>query len=236
MGISILELVLQRLREAEFLADVAFPGQKYPAITGPVAAVHIEKVDRANLSVTVEVSIICPASLGGSQCEVEALRATEVLRMTGATCIQHGCEYDGLAQVYVVSILAEFTCVTRAEDCILGPGFQVYIQNLLVPFAVSFRSEEIVRAEPVQVMGENVPVDIREGLTQWEFTLEELIPAGSLSSESDDKVFQLGVACDAEKESFFNCRWISVRREYTRQGLRRTRRGIGVKPQEEIYG
>ena len=236
MGISILELVLQRLREAEFLADVAFPGQKYPTITGPVAAVHIEKVDRANLSVTVEVSIICPASLGGSQCEVEALRATEVLRMTGATCIQRGCEYDGLAQVYVVSILAEFTCVTRAEDCVLGPGFQVYIQNLLVPFAVSFRSEETTQAEPVRVMGENVPADIREGFTQWEFTLEELIPAGSLSMESDDKVFQLGVACDAEKESFHNCRWISVRREYTRQGLRRTRRGIGVKPQEESYG
>ena len=64
MGISILELVLSRLRDRDFLADVAFPGQKYPVITGPVAAVHIEEVDRANLRVTVEVSIICPASLG----------------------------------------------------------------------------------------------------------------------------------------------------------------------------
>ena len=45
MGISILELVLRRLREAKFTADVAFPGQKFPQITKPVAAVHIEKVD-----------------------------------------------------------------------------------------------------------------------------------------------------------------------------------------------
>lgn len=38
MGISILELVLRRLREAKFTADVAFPGQKFPQITKPVAA------------------------------------------------------------------------------------------------------------------------------------------------------------------------------------------------------
>ena len=71
MGISILELVLRRLREENFIADVAFPGQKYPVITEPVAAVHIEKVDRANLTVTVEVNIICPAESGGAYCEVE---------------------------------------------------------------------------------------------------------------------------------------------------------------------
>ena len=40
MGISILELVLRRLREAKFTADVAFPGQKFPQITKPVAAVQ----------------------------------------------------------------------------------------------------------------------------------------------------------------------------------------------------
>ena len=121
MGISILELVLRRLREAKFTADVAFPGQKFPQITKPVAAVHIEKVDRANMTVTVEVNIICPAAMGGTACEVEALRATEILRWSGAVCIQNGCTYDGISQVYVVAILATFTCVTEASKCSLGP-------------------------------------------------------------------------------------------------------------------
>ena len=53
MGYSILELVLRRLREDGFTADIAFPGQKFPQISDTVAAVHIEKVDRANLEVTV---------------------------------------------------------------------------------------------------------------------------------------------------------------------------------------
>ena len=42
MGFSILDLVLDQLRQAGFQADVAYPGQKFPAISQPVAAVHIE--------------------------------------------------------------------------------------------------------------------------------------------------------------------------------------------------
>ena len=76
MGYSILELVLRRLREDGFTADIAFPGQKFPQIDDTVAAVHIEKVDRANLEVTVEINILCPASMGGTVCEMKALRAT----------------------------------------------------------------------------------------------------------------------------------------------------------------
>ena len=229
MGISILELVLQRLREAEFLADVSFPGQKYPMISGPVAAVHIEKVDRDNLTVTVEVSIICPASLGGTFCEVEALRATEVLRMAGATCIQNGCRYDGLAQMYVVSILATFICITDAENCTMGPGFKVYIQNMLVPFAVSFKSEQKADIRMLYEMGENEPVGMQDGGCLWEFTLEELIPAGNIMSDTEEQVFQLGVDGDVQKENYRDCRWTSVRREYSRQGLRRIRTGVGRK-------
>ena len=96
MGYSILELVLRRLRQAGFRADVAFPGQQFPQIQDTVATVHIEKVDRANLTVTMGVSVISPASVGGTACEVEALRATEILRWEGAVCVQNGCTYDGV--------------------------------------------------------------------------------------------------------------------------------------------
>ena len=123
MGYSILELVLRRLREAGFRADVAYPGQKYPQIGQTVATVHIEKVDRANLTVTMEVSIICPASTGGTACEVEALRATEILRWAGAVCVQDGCTYDGVSQGYGVNVLATFTGTTDADDCVIWPGF-----------------------------------------------------------------------------------------------------------------
>ena len=236
MGISILELVLRRLREENFIADVAFPGQKFPVISEPVAAVHIEKVDRANLTVTVEVSIICPAALGGTYCEVEALRATEVLRWEGATCIQHGCEYDGLAQVYVVSILATFTCITEAEDCTMGPGFRVYLGGNLVTFAVSFEAEQVLDNEMHHEMGEDAPVGISNGSWHWKFRLEELIPAGSWESLHPEGTFQLRVETALKKETYYHCRWTSVRREFTREGLRRIRSGICVLREENTDG
>lgn len=232
MGMSILDLVLQRLREANFIADLAYPGQKYPIITEPVAAVHILKVDRADLTVTVEVSIICPAALGGVCCELEALRATEALQQAGAVCIQNGCEYDGIALVYVVSILATFTCVTGSEELTLGPGFQVFLNDTQLPCVLSFEAEQKKELDTRFEIGEDAPVGIGNGSWLWSLRLEELIPAGSGTVPDADGTFELRLERDGVTETYCQCRWTSVRREYTRQGLRRISSGISLLRQE----
>ena len=233
MGISILELVLRRLREENFHADVAYPGQKFPMITEPVAAVHIEKVDRSSLTVTVEVNIICPAAMGGTACEVEALRATEVLRWAGAVCIQNGCTYDGVSQVYVVSVLATFTCITEADNCVLGPGFKVYINEIRQPYAVSVWEEETPGIQAEYVMGEAHPAGISGGSCLWNLQLEELIPAGSPETAEPNGAFKLKIVTDVKTETYYHCRWTSIKREFTRDGLRRIRKGISMLREED---
>ena len=233
MGISILELVLRLLREEQFTADVAYPGQKFPKITEPVAAVHIEKVDRANLTVTVEVNIICPAAMGGTACEVEALRATEILRWSGAVGVQNGCTYDGVSQVYVVSVLATFTCVTEADNCTIGPGFEVYVNEVLQPYAVSVSEEEESDAKVEYAMGESAPTGVSGGSYLWHIQLEELIPVGSPETEEPAGAFKMQIVTDQETETYYYCRWTSIRREYTQQGLRRIRKGISMLREEE---
>ena len=228
MGISILELVLRELRQSQFTADIAYPGQKYPVLTEPVAAVHLEKVDRANLSVTVEVSIICPAALGGTTCELEALRATEVLRWAGAVCIQNGCSYDGLAQVYQVSVLATFTGITEADDCTIGPGFRVYINELRIKNPVAFTAQEERDHQVQYAMGEDLPVGLVPGKGLWSIQLEELIPAGSPEVVQSADLFELKLATDVQTESFYHCRWTWEKREFTPSGLRRTRKGVAL--------
>ena len=228
MGISILEQVLRRLRGAEFQADAAYPGQKFPQITKTVAAVHIEKVDRANMTVTLEVNIISPAALGGTACELEALRATEVLQWDGAVCVQNGCTYDGASQVYVVTVLATYTCVTEADQCTLGPGFDVYINDNYQPFAVSFAEEEVRDYNAEFSMGEPDPVGISLGSRLWHITLEELILPGSPEASEPKGAFELRIERDAGTEVFYHCRWQSIRREMDRTGLRRIRKGISM--------
>ena len=228
MGISILEQVLRRLRNAEFQADVAYPGQKYPQISKTVAAVHIEKVDRANMTVTLEVNIISPAALGGTACELEALRATEVLQWDGAVCVQNGCTYDGSSQVYVVAVMATYTCVTEADKCALGPGFDVYINDNYQPFAVAFAEEEIRSCNAEFAMGEEAPVGISLGNRLWHITLEEHILPGSPEADDPAGAFELRIERAAGVETFYHCRWQSVRRTMDRSGLRRIRTGISM--------
>ena len=233
MGISILELVLRRLREANFTADIAYPGQKYPKVEKTVAAVHIQKVDRANMTVTVEVNIICPASMGGTTCELEALRATEILRWSRAVCVQNGCTYDGVAQVYVVAVLATFTCVTEADKCSLGPGFYAYINGLMQPNAVAVSAEEDTGFRAEYVTGESAPAGISQGQTLWHIQLEELLPAGTAETADPPGAFELKIVTDVKTEVFYHCRWTSVKREFSREGLRKTRRGIAMLREEK---
>lgn len=228
MGYSILELVLRLLRQANFTADVAFPGQMFPQITETVAAVHIEKVDRANLTVTIEINILCPASMGGTACEVEALRATEILRWGGAVCVQNGCSYDGVAQVYAVPILATFTGVTEAENCTIWPGFYCYVGNQFHHFVVSFTAEQTNGARAEYEMGEADPVGISLGSGLWELELEEQIPAGSPEMEEPEGEFSLEIITEDRVETYSGCRWYSVRRQFTKQGLRRIRKGYAL--------
>lgn len=236
MGYSILELVLRRLRQAGFRADIAYPGQKYPQIGQTVATVHIEKVDRANLTVTMEVSILCPASTGGTACEVEALRATEILRWAGAVCVQNGCTYDGVSQVYVVSILATFTGTTDADDCVIWPGFYCYVDELIQRFAVGITVEEYTGRQPEFVMGEAAPTGVSEGSHYWSIELEELIPAGSGVSKEPEGSFVLKLITDEKTEEFTGCTWLNTRREYTKAGLRRIHKGIALGRREVTDG
>lgn len=233
MGYSILELVLRRLREDGFTADIAFPGQKFPQISDTVAAVHIQKVDRANLEVTVEISIICPASVGGTVCEMKALRATEVLRWSGAVCVQNGCTYDGIAQVYVVSVLATFTGVTEADDCMVWPGFYCYVDDQIHRFVTGFTAVQETGAAAEYVIGQAQPVGTSIGTAVWEIQLEELIPVGSPEFESPTEPCEVSILTEDKTETYSGCRWISVRREFTKQGLRRIRKGVALRREEE---
>ena len=232
MGYSILELVMRRLREAGFAADIAYPGQKFPQITDTVATVHIEKVDRAQLTVTIEVNIICPGSMGGTVCEVEALRATEILRLTGAVCVQNGCSYDGVAQVYMVPVLATFTGSTEEDDCSLGPGFEVRINEVRQPFAVRFYEEETTGAQAEYCTGQSAPAGVSTGQRLWTIQLEELIPIGGSETGELTRIFEMKVVSALKTEMYYHCCWTSVQRELTREGLRRVRKGIAMERME----
>lgn len=232
MGISILDLVLRRLRQANFTADVAYPGQKFPKVTDTLAAVHIERVDRSAMTVTVEVSIICPAIMGGTACETEALRATEVLRLAGGVCVQNGCSYDGISQVYMVPVLATFTGVAETDSYTQGPGFHVYLDGELLLDIVGVSVEEVTSTQPEYTMGNGTAGASSVSGSRWNIRVEELIPAGYEEPENPEGEFTLQIATALKTEVYSRCRWTNMQRTFTKEGLRRVRTGFALGKEE----
>lgn len=226
-----LELVLSALRQAGFPAELAYPGQKYPHITGAAAAVHLSKVDRDGM--TVEVYLVCPASMGGAVCEMEALKATKALRQAGAVCSQSGCRFDGAAQVYVTPILAAFPETGTGET---GADFSVFVNEVIQPYAMAFAGEESSGCQAEYAMGESIPAGIGGGKFLWTIRLEEKIPPGMPETAEPEGEFEIRVVSSLKAEIYSHCAWTSIRRELTGEGLKRIRTGIAGLRKEEVRG
>ena len=236
MGNSILELVLRHLQEDGFTVCGAYPGQMFPQIKEPVAAVHIEQVDRANMTVTLDISLLYPGRLGGSACELEALRITESLRATGAVCVQKGCTYDGASQLYTVSILATYTGVTETADCKIWPGFYCYVNQQRLPYIQSFTAEETADTQPVYSLDTVAALAFSTGKRLWQLETVEQIPVGEPEVPAPEGEFSLRLETDPLTEIFTGCRWYSVRRQRSKEGLYRICKGYALNREVTEHG
>ena len=123
---TIVENVIAKLTAASIRADEAYPGRRIPALTGPVAAVRLGKIDRSVRTTAVEVVIMSPSSGGGSLCESTALRAIGVLQNMGGTCVKDVCKFDEMADVFYIEITAEFFGVARENKWEPGPADHLF--------------------------------------------------------------------------------------------------------------
>ena len=236
MGGGILERVLKKLTEAGFAANYSFPGHARAMADGTAVAVHLAQVDNANASVTVEVSVISPSVLGGTRCEKEALRVMAALHADGAACIQNGCEFNGMAETYVVQIMAQYRGTVDGDTFYPRPGFTVKLNSKSIPFLVSFEAEQVRGDTPQYVMGQTEPVDVSLGSWVWNLRMEEMIPAGEVEdSDTGDPLF-IKVVGSVQTEVYNGCRWTSVQRIITREGLRKIRKGIALEREVETVG
>jgi hypothetical protein len=234
LGITILNLVIGLLLDAGYHANVAYPGQRYPVIKQPAITVHIASVDSATYTTTVEVTVHCPASLGGTHCEETAMRVLELLRKDGADCRQAGCQYDGIAKIYSVSIMAEY-CKVKNLSAGIVLDYSLTINDEPVFFQESFSAERKKDLQLVQAIGEDAPslVNIANGV--WEITLEQFYLSGLVEESPVSEPFTLKCSSNVCTEQYSGCRWTEEKREFTSKGLRKIRKGIAL-TREEIVG
>ena len=212
---TIVNQVIDALRDENIRADEAYPGRRIPALTGAVAAVRLGKVDRSVRTTTVQVVVMSPAKSGGSLCEGTALRAVEVLQDMGGTCVKDVCKFDEMADVFYIEIEAEFFGTASADDWSGGPGFSVTIGTQALPHIVSFGVQRKTDEEVTAIKD-----------AKWQFTLTELLPPDSSEPPDPSEPFLLTVTRNYTDEILTDCTLISVKREDTLRGISQTRVGM----------
>ena len=215
---TIVANVIDGLRAANIRADEAYPGGRIPALTGAVAAVRLGKVDRSVRTTQVQVVVMSPASLGGSECEKIALRAVEKMQAMGGTCVKNMCKFDEMASVFYIEIEITFFGTAMENKWSAGPGFSVKIGIQPMNQVVSFSASRKISDEVTAIA--NAP---------WEFTMEELLAPGTSEPPDPTEPFTLMVTRAAGDETFTECTWISVKREDSINGVKQIRTGTAKK-------
>ena len=215
MGQTIVAKVIDWLQEKAIRADEAYPGGRIPALTGPVAAVRLGKVDRAVRTTAVQVIVMSPSEQGGSICEATALRAIQTMEDEGAVCQKGVCQFDNLADVFFIEITAEFFGVALEDDWLPGPGFAVRIGAQPLEWTTGFSIQRRTDDEITSLKN-----------AQWTFTLEELLGPGSIDPPETVEPFTLYVTRPLGDEVFSGCTFTSVRREDTIRGISQVRTGV----------
>ena len=215
---TIIDKVIDGLKAAGVRTDEAYPGMRLPAITSPVAAVRLGKVDRSLRQTSVQVMVMSPAGWGGSVCETTALWVIETLEKMGGVCVKDLCQFDEMADVFHTGVTAEFFGVATSSDWLPGPGFAVYIgqqpMDWVTGFSIHRRTDEEVTSISDAV---------------WEFTMEELLGPGSIDPPDPTEPFTLTVTRPDSDEVFTGCTWTSVRRTDTLRGISQVRTGTAKK-------
>ena len=206
---TIVSNVIDALTAADIRADEA-----YPALTGPVAAVRLGKLDRSVRTTMVEVVVMSPASGGGSLCENTALRAVETLQAMGGTCVKDVCKFDEMADVFYIEIEAEFFGTAMENKWSPGPGYSITIGQQPMNHVVSFVAQRATDDEVTEL-----------GSAKWTFTMEELLPPGTSEPADPQEPFALSVVRALGDELFTGCRFTSQQREDTIRGVTQIRKG-----------
>ena len=207
--------VINALKEEGIRSDEAYPGGRISALTGPVAAVRLGKVDRSVRTTAVQVIIMSPAAQGGGVCEATALRAIEALEDMGGVCVKGLCQFDDMADVFHVEITVEFFGVAMEDDWDPGPGYAIKIGEQHMDWVTGFSIRRQTDEEITSIAN-----------AVWEFTVEELLGPGSIDPPDPTEPFTLKLSRELSDEVFTGCTWTSVKRTDTIRGISQIRTGV----------
>lgn len=186
-----------------------YPAEKYIRPESPVATVNIDSMENGNIVVAAEVFAV-----KAEDCENTADRAVAGLKAAGFTCTVGSCRFH--EKMGLFSIVIRVERITKATlPC------AVFINEKELAYVKGFSAGS--EAEWYRHTSEEGVTEILQETKVWILTLEELIPATAAPVLDSAESFTLEVRREGGVETYPSCRWESVRREETADGVRQVR-------------
>lgn len=214
----ILDNVITLLSDGGIRAEAAWPAERITRITGQVAAVSLEEVNRKGHSATVLVEILGPKEGGGYACQQKALAACAILETAGAVCTQERCQFVSSSNVFRVPVKAVFRGTINAYVTDPMPEYSVVTGTLELDYVCAFSAE--------QELSEDGTLLANEG---WKFTVEEFFPWGIRDTLETETPFTLTVSSNSGNVEYTGCYWTRRKRIVEELGVRQIREGRAKK-------
>ena len=195
----------------------AFPGSRMPALTEACAAVRYKQVDWTQQKTQVLVTVLTPAVLGGALCEQTALTAGKIVQEMGAGCLQGGCTFDSIGNLFSVEICATFDGTKIPGSWQELPGIMVHVDGHRLDNVSSFSAWRQVDEQGTALAN-----------ALWRFRIEELFPTEAAGIWEPEVLSTVAVQRMGLREVYSDCTWISQRLEHTGAKLVRIREGIAA--------
>lgn len=218
MGCLMANRAVNALINGGIRAASAWPGQKMPHITSPVAAVCLESADYQKRETTILVTIYSPEEGGGDLCEVAAMEARDVLQAQGAYCKVEGCRYDGQLHLFSMELHALYIDHESLEEAEKLPA-TVRLGSAPLEFLSGFKSWHL----------SDDPKTVPLSASVCYFRIEEKIPFGESEQNTPAEPFTITVKRGGTVETFTGCYLTSDVREDQVDGVNRVRSGTAEK-------
>lgn len=217
MGKSIVALAVEKLRAEGFRAAEACPGQKLPALTDIAVAVDLEEVDLREKTAALQISVLAPSSMGAQACQKAALTVGQVLQADGADCVQNGCEFDGLTNLFCTKLTAKYAGTASAENWASRAGFSVSLNDVQLGSLVSFTARRETDETVTEISD-----------AKWFFEVEEFFRPEDTEETAPQGSFTMIVRRPLQMETFRECVWTYQQRVTEQTGTRQIRRGTSI--------
>ena len=212
---GLLEQTIDALKAAGLRAEESYPGRPMPHLTDVAAAVSVREVDLREKTVTLAVTVMAPFRMGGAACRAPAATAAQVLEELGGVWLQGPCALNRTGDYFQVEVTAVFSGQAAEEGWAEKTAFTVQQGDTVFPHAVGFTMVQTIDPLGTATL-ENSPITIQ---------LEERFAPGELETVLSSRDFTLRITRPTSIEILRGCRWTSIRRVDSSEGLRQVRSG-----------